>query len=208
MPSRTGLTNLIRRLRSMTHTSNNDYSLVIGDGSTVVWWSDSQLEEVMSVHMMDFQWAELIPQVEVAAGGTARYFYYQAPRGNLEEADSGTVYWRVADSTGSVVGTTNYTVDYVRGLIHFNSDTGGTSYYLRGRSFDLNLCAIDIWQEKQGSKEAFYAFKSDNQSFDRNQWFDHCKQMIAQYQTSSGLQVTIMRRADLLPPSNNHGGRY
>lgn len=204
MASRAGLTNLIRRLRSMTHTSNNDYSIVMGDGSTVTWWSDAQLEEIMSAHMMDFQWAGLTDQQEISTGGTVKYFYYQAPRGDLEEATSGTVFWRVADSTGSVIGTASYSVDYVRGLIHFNADTGGTAYYLTARSYDLNLCAVDIWQEKMGSKEAFYSFRSDNQTFNRNEWFNHCAQMVKRYQSEAGLKVSFMKRTDLMP----RGGRW
>lgn len=194
MPVRAGASNLIRRLRGLCQIGTADYTV-----NGVAWWSDDAVQEILDANVMDYHQGYLRPQIETDTGGTARYFNYYAPQGNLEEAVSGTVYWRVFDSIGSVVGTANYTVNYVQGYIRFNADTGGTAYYLRARGYDLNSAAAQIWREKAGSSAAFFSFSSDNQSFSRGQWFDHCESMAEKYEAQTGGVFSKFQRDDLMP---------
>jgi hypothetical protein len=204
MSVRTGLTNLVRRLRGMTQAGTADWSIIQGDGSTVFWWSDDQLYEVMDLHATDYFMANLRGQFEQDSGGTVRTFTYYAPAGNLEEATSGTVYWSVRDTTGSVVGTASYSVEYSGGIVHFNADTKGTVYQLRARSYNLNRAAADLWREKSANAAKYFDFKSDNQSFSKSQFMDHCLKMATYYDNQAGLTVSRMVRTDLLP----RGGGY
>ena len=49
----------------------------------------------------------------------------------------------VEDSDGDIIGTANWTADYARGLISFTADQAGTTYFVTGRTYDLNAAAAD-----------------------------------------------------------------
>lgn len=183
MAARTGMANLILRLRSMTQAGTADYSL-----AGTAYWDDNMLQDRLDRYARPLWDVDLTPNPQYRAGTTI-YHEYQAPYGDLEEAASGTAYWAVTNSAGSVQGTANYSVDYLRGVIRFNADTGGSAYYLSGRAYDLHRTAMEIWREKQGSVAAYYSFNSDGQNFSRSDWFDHCERMIQQYN-----QATVIRR--------------
>lgn len=196
--ARAGLSNLIRRLRGMAQIGTADYSLVIGDGSTVVWWSDSHAQDILDAYRMDHQYEMLTPAPEYL-GGTNIFKNYYAANHDWEEATSGSVYWLVVDSAGNDAGTANYSVDYIAGLVRFSADKLGTAYFLTGRTYNLNAAAAQIWREKAASTAAFYTFKTDNQSFDRSQWFDHCMKMAQFYDGEAGIKTSRLKRADMLP---------
>lgn len=199
MTIRDGLSNLVRRLRGMTQVGTADYSLIIGDGSTVFWWSNDHLYEKLDLYACDYYFASMQARQETSPGGTARYYDYSLPAGNVEEATSGTVYWRVADSTGSVVGTAEYATDYVAGIVRFNADRGGTAYYWRGRSYNLNRAAADIWRDKAANAAKYFNFTSDNQRFEKSQFYEHCVKMATYYDKEAGVIVGRFQRTDLLP---------
>jgi hypothetical protein len=69
---------------------------------------------------------------------------------------------------------------------------------LRGRSYNLNAAAAQIWNEKMASVAAYYSFKADNQAYNRSDWFKHCSMMVSQYEKSSGIATTFVTREDLL----------
>lgn len=198
MTYRTGQANLIRRLRGMAQVGTADYSIVLGDGSTAVWWSDNYLADVLDAYRRDYQGVTLSPAPEYT-GGTTRYFNYYAPDHNWEEANSGSVYWLVTDSLGADPGTANYTVDYIKGEIRFSADRGGTAYMLTGRTYNLNAAAAQLWREKAGNTAAFYSFQTDNQSFTRSDWHKHCLEMAKYYDAEAGFRSTRLKRDDLYP---------
>lgn len=195
--ARAGLTNLIQRLRGMAQIGTADYSIVMGDGSTAVWWSDAYVQNILDAYRTDYQFAPLIISSEYIAG-TSVYKNYYAPAKNWEEANSGSAYWLVTDSLGADPGTANYSVDYIAGLIRFNNDQLGTAYYLTGRTYNLNAAAAQLWREKAGNTAAFYTFSTDNQSFSRSDWHKHCLEMARYYDGEQGIQTAKLRRSDLI----------
>lgn len=199
MSVRAGVEPLIRRLRGMAQIGTADWSLIMGDGSTVYWWTNDQIFEIMNVYSTDYFMADLRSQSEQVSAGSVQYYTYYAPAGNLEEATSGTVYWSVRDTTGATVGTANYTTEYSAGIIHFNADTGGSSYQLRARSYNLNRAAADIWREKASNSAKYVNFSSDNQRFDKGDFMKHCLDMAKYYDQEAGLKVSFMKRTDLMP---------
>lgn len=191
MTARTGQANLITRLRGMTQAGTAEYTI----GATT-WWTDDQLADVLALYATHYNRASLIPQPEYA-GGTARYHDYYAPRGELEEAASGTIYWSVEDSNGDEAGTANYSVDYVAGLVRFSADQGGTAYYLRGRAYNLSAAAAHIWREKAGWRAQYVTFDADDQRLNQSDWFKHCMRMVDYYTSAISLAEHRLRRSDL-----------
>lgn len=203
--ARSGLSNLIRRVRSMTLAGTADFSIVIGDGSTVLWFSDDHVAEALSLCRTDYQFAPMQAVPEQIAG-TLLYKDYYLPNQNWEEATSGSAYWLVTDGIGSAIGTANYATDYIKGIVRFTADQGGSARYLTGKSYNLNCAASDIWRQKGANAAAYFDFASDDQSFKKSQFFDHCMKMAAFYEGQSGVIVSSFFRDDLLPNSSGWSG--
>jgi hypothetical protein len=193
MAVRDGMATLIERLRPMAAAGTADFTLT---GVTGTFWSDQMLQDRLDQHAQHWNRVQLRPEPEYI-GGTALYHDYYAPKGNLEEAASGSVYWQVEDGDGDDAGTANYTVDYVRGIIRFTADQSGTAYYLRARAYNLEATAAQIWREKMGYTAALYDFSSDNHKMTRSQWFDHCEKMAKAYDKKGGARIVKMVRGDL-----------
>lgn len=191
--ARNGMSNLIQRVRLLASAGTADLT-----AGTVAYWTDNQIQDLLDQYRQDLNRIQLDYEGEYIGGGTIQYRDYYAPVGNLEEAESGTVYWRVEDVDGSAIGTASYSVDYIAGLIRFTADTGGTEYYLRARSYDLNRVAADIWRARAGSVSAFYSFQADNQEFKRSDWFRHCMDMALSFEMQGGVTQTGLFRNDLI----------
>src|SRR5258708_6710037 len=99
MPARSGISNLIRRLRGMTQAGTADYTV-----ASIAFWSDDYLQEVLDLYRTDYQFASLQADPELI-GGTLVYKNYYAPDGNFEEGLSGSAFWLVTDGIGTDMGT-------------------------------------------------------------------------------------------------------
>lgn len=186
MTVRTGMANLISRWRRM-----------VDDPGTTVW-TDEQAQQILDVNRADFWWDSMMPVPEQSGGSTV-YTVYRLSRQNLEELTSGSVYWRVLDGAGTTIGTANYAVDYLTGIITFASDQMGSARFLTGRAFDLNGAAADAWRERAASKASAYNFQADGGRFDRAQWFEHCLKMAEYYGNLAhgGMTVGFLDRSDV-----------
>lgn len=189
--ARTGMANLITRLRGMAQAGTADYTV-----ASATWWSDEQLQTVLDTNSLHLNRVQLAPDVEYL-GGTALYHDYWSPRGDLEEANSGTIFWSVEDGGGDEAGTANYGVDYVAGKVRFSADQGGTAYFLRARSYNLNATAAQVWREMAGWRAQYVTFEADDQSMNQSDWFDHCMTMADYYDRAGGGKVVQLRRSDM-----------
>ncbi len=142
MTARTGMANLITRLRGMTAAGTAEYTI-----AGTPWFSDAQLQDVLDAGATLLEWQPLRWQPDTIPGDVEYHRAYVYVR-DLEEATSGTVNWVVRDSTGLEVGTAGYTINYVTGEFRWAQDTGGTALYLTGRSCDLYGAAADVWQQR------------------------------------------------------------
>lgn len=191
MAVRSGMAKLVNRLRPMVAAGTADFTL-----SGIAYWTDEQLQTRLDQYSATLDRVHLESLIEYN-NGTAIYQEYRAPRGNLEEATSGTLYWEVEDSNGDNAGTANYSVDYVKGIIRFTNDQRGTAYYLKARAYDLNRTAAAIWREKMAYSADWYTFSTDNHAFSRDQYFQHCQKMADYYERQSGGSSAKMVRGDL-----------
>ena len=161
MTLRTGMNNLIKRVRALT-----DSPSAYTDTSTP-YWADVDLQDILDSNAQLIIDDPLIWRPQVVGGGTVNYFVANAHYRDLEEATSGTVRWIVRDSVGAEYGTANYTPDYRQGQIRFTTNRGGTAYYLTAYTYDVHAAAADVWLERLGNFADWYAFSADNQRFSR-----------------------------------------
>ena len=188
MAARAGMSDLISRLRGLTQTSINDYTV-----GAITWWSDTQLQDILDKHRNDVYNALLTP-LEEYQGGAPVYLNYYSGYANLEATTGGTAVFYITDGVGAAVGTALYTPDYNRGAVTFAANTEGIDYYLYGRSYNLNAAAAEVWRHKAGQYATAVNFSTDNHRIDRGEIIKNCLSMAGYYEQQSGVtSVTILR---------------
>lgn len=197
--ARTGMSNLITELRGMIEAGTADYTIV-GSAGTTSYWDDDQLQDVLDIYRTDVIFEQLQMFPYQVSGGSLSYEDYRSSFGFFEQTTGGTSIFYVQDSTGSSIGSANYTPDYRRGVVLFSSDQAGTVYYLTGRSYDLQAAAADVWRKKAAHlANTAFNFSTDNHSISRSQLLDHALKMAEYFEGRSKTSVEIvdMFRSDL-----------
>jgi hypothetical protein len=195
MTARTGMANLITELRGLAEAGTADYSV-----SSSTYWSDDHLQDVLDLHRTDIVFEQLAPLPTYGtANGTLIYNTYKSSYGYYEQTTGGTAVFYVQDGTGAVQGTAAYTPDYRRGVVQFAADTSGTTYYLTGRSYDLDAAAADVWRRKASHYASSFDFSTDNHSISRSQLYQHAMEMASVFEGKSGDAVSVvqMYRGDM-----------
>lgn len=182
--SRAGMANLLTRWRRM-----------VADSAGSVW-SDAEALTLLDGYRTDVWQGQLeaAPQYD---GGSLVYRVHLTGWENLEESASGTAAFRLYDANGSAISS-GWSADYQRGIFSFAADQRGSARYVDARSYDLNMAAADGWRELMASKAGLYKFTADGATYERNQWFEHCRTMAAYYDGLSKPVMTSMVRSDLM----------
>jgi hypothetical protein len=192
MTARSGLSDLIETLRSMTDAGTGDYTL-----GTATFWDSDHLQAVLDRHRIDVYFDRLAPIPYRPGGGSVQYFEYQSRWDNFEKTTGGTAIFIVENGVGTDQGTADYSVDYMRGRVTFAADQYGTAYYVTGRSYDLNAAAADVWRQKASQAAKLYDVRTDNHGLSRSQIMMHCTQMAAYYANQGRANVIELRRGDM-----------
>lgn len=189
--ARTGMTTLIGTMRGLCNLGTNDYTL-----GTSVYWQDDHVQTALDRHKTTIVEEELFEIQNQVGGGSVEYKIFQSRYGNLEETTGGTSIFTIEDSAGTIIGTSNYSVDYANGIVTFGSDQQGSSRYLTGYSYDIFSAAADIYRMKAGAYAESVNWKTDNMSMNRGDAIKQCLTM-ADYYASMGAAKTIdMTRDD------------
>ena len=169
MSVRSGMTNIIRRLRRL-----------VNDGTAGVW-EDQDLQDVLDQHKIHVVREYLEPQKNYLSGTAYEYRLFASRWADFEENGSGTAYLKLEDGGGSQrtygTATAQWTMDYIRGLVTMGQDQAGTAMYLTGWSYDLNGAAAELWRERAGQVASFYDVQADGHRLSRSQWMTHCLKM-------------------------------
>ena len=193
--ARTGMTALIEELRGLAEAGTAEYTV----GATL-YWSDNALQDVLDLNRRDIVFAPLAAFPRIISGGTLQYYEYRSAYNFLEATTGGTAIFYIQDSTGATAGTALWNADYRRGVVTFVSDVQGTAFYLTGRSYDLNGAAAAIWRKKAAHyAPTSFNFSTDNHSINREQVYEHCKEMASQFdgQSWTSIRSSEMYRSDM-----------
>lgn len=191
--TRPTLADLYIELRSMTEAGTADYTL---NGET--YWDDDTLHNVLDSHRSDLYHVLMQPIEEVGSGGTSVWRNYLTGSEHLENTSGGTAVFYIQDAAGDTVGTANYSVDYRRGMVEFTQNTGGSTYYFTGRSYDLNSAAADIWRRKASHVANSFSFSTDNHKIDRSKLHDQYIKMAEMFENrgENSVMTVQMWRSD------------
>ena len=192
MTVRPGMWHLIDELRGMTNAGEEDYTI-----GAVTYWSAEQLQDILDRRRLEVVREQLVHVDEVTTGNALSVTRYYSRRGNYEGTTGGTAVFVVRDGTGTIAGTATYSVDYNRGEVIFSSNTGGSVYYLTGRSYDLNSAAADVWDRKAAQiAGGAYSWSSDNMSVNKTGLRVEAVNMARYYRGLAGPSSIDMFRGD------------
>lgn len=181
--SRAGMANILTRWRRM-----------VADSAGSVW-TDAEALTLLDSYRTDV-WQEQLQPAPQYDSGTLVYRVHLAGWENLEESATGTAAFRLYDANGSAISS-GWSADYLRGVFTFTADQKGSARYVDARSYDLNMAAADGWRELMASKAGLYKFTADGATYERQQWFEHCRQMATYYDGLSKPSFSLMTRGDV-----------
>lgn len=183
--ARSGLANVILKLRQLTNTGTADYSV-----ASTTYWTDDQLQTVLDQYREDIL-SESLERIPTVSGGTPFYYdYYCTPR----EYEQGTAVFQVTDAGGTAKTPT---VNYEMGHLSFGTvDQHGSAYYLTARAYDLNAAAAHVWRSKAAYVAGAYDFTADGHSMSRSQMVKQYKEMAALYASQAKPMSAQLMRSD------------
>lgn len=184
MAARSGMADLINQFRSLV------------DDAGTVSFTDDRAQQILDAHRIDFYQLPLAVTPQQVALGSVTYQVYTATYGNLEGTASGTVAFRLYDSSGAVISS-GYTLDAQRGVFTFSANQAGSARYLDGRSYDLYGAAADGWRERAGKQSGSFDFRVEGRAYSRSQWFAHCAEMAKYYESMARPSQAVMERGDM-----------
>jgi hypothetical protein len=176
----------------MTDAGTADYTIA-GFG----YWTDDHLLTILDRYRIDVYREQLLPIERYAGGGTIAYYVHKSEYGNFEQTTGGTAIFWLETSDGTDVGTASYSMDYYNGIATFSADTSGTTYYLTGRSYDINKAAADVWRQKAAHYAGMFSFSTDNHRVDKGALIKNAMQMAQTYESYSAPTVSVMYRGDI-----------
>lgn len=191
MTARASMANLILELRQRCEAGTAEYQL-----GSQTYWSDDHLQAVLDRQREDLKRVSLVMSPDYS-GGSALYYDYYWPRGDyVEDVDGGTA-WRIEDSTGSAIGTADYTVNVAARHIRFGSDQQGQARYLTYRVYDLDRAEADVWDKKAANVASRFDVKTDNHDLKRSQLEAHYRTKAADARRRAPARSRTRVRDDL-----------
>lgn len=190
--ARAGMANLITELRRLTNAGSAD--AVVAGGT---YWSDNQLQGELDRTRQTHYFAEMLPVAQYT-GGSYTYLDYAFPREisrPVEEAGSASRF-AVLNSSGSAIGTGDYTVNYDARMVTFTANQEGYMRYLDADAFDVNKAAAAVWRVKASFAANRVGWSSDNHSVQAQQEYEHCLKMAERFESEGGLTVGEFFRTD------------
>lgn len=161
MVARAGMGSVITRLREMTATGTADYTI-----GASTFWIDDQLQDALDRHSEKLK-IQMSYITEFVGGATGAMDFMWGDE-EVERAESGTAVWRVTDSSGSVIGTASYTVNYAARRIRFSTSQDGIRY-LETVGFDMHGAAAEVWEDKASHVADRFDLQTDNHRLMRSQ---------------------------------------
>ena len=188
MAARAGMADIIKELRVLTDANQEDVTI---DG--VAYWTDDQLQTVLDEFRLDIIDVELI-SASMMVNGVREWTRYYFPDGigRFIETAATTGAFSVVNSIGEAAPA--YTVDYLNKLVTFTVSTGGLSYFIRGRTFDVKSAAAKVWMLKAGHRVNLIKWQAGNQKLEEDIEWSHCMEMYRLYSGFKGIKVIKLNR--------------
>ena len=187
MAARAGMAQLILDARVAANAGTADYTV-----NGVAYWTDDQLQATLDAYRETHKAVPLLALADDISG-TATYTEYRIPR-HIKNIEGTATGWALRDGTGT--DAPSYTANLPAGVITFDSDTGGTSYYLSCREYNVNRAVADIWDQKAAFVAANVDWASDNHRMNASQEAEAYRKRAEQFRSMGGPRFSVRVRTD------------
>lgn len=186
--ARSGLANILLRLREMTATGYSDYAV-----NGVAYWTDDQLQVYLDRYRTPYRYRYLKAVPDYTAGDYT-YTEYHLPHyaKHIEESDG----FRITSSDGTTIAAANYSVNFEAGIVTFTTDQDNADRYADFRAYDLNKAAADIWDAKAAHVAERVDFAIDNHDIKASQMIKQYRENARYHRSQGGPVFAKMYRTD------------
>lgn len=185
--SRSTMAHLLTEFRGMVDAGITDYTV-----GGVTYWSDDQLQTKLDAHRTYVNYQAVEGLENYIAGGTITYTIFPTER----------VWWEdtvtVQETGGGTIGTANYSMDLLTGVITFTADQAGSARYVTGYTYNLFKSAAEVWNRKAAHYVTAVDWSTDNHSMKRSQLITQARQMALTYgeMAFQGMSINMDRSDD------------
>lgn len=193
---RSGMVDIVNEVRALAAVGPSDYTIA---GNP--YWTDAQIEAELDNHYEYIVNQTMESVATYGTAGTWEYFDYYVGASWLEQTTGGTAIFYIQDSTGAVISSSDYSVDYQTGVVTFNSDTLGAVRNVTCYAYDVNAAAAEIWRKKAQYYFSAVDFSTDNHSIKREGVYLHCIQQAQHFESMSwgaNESADLVRSDDLI----------
>lgn len=189
--SRAGLSELITFVRANAAVGTADYTV---NGAS--YWTDDQIQDALMKWHSRYNQVPLLTYPETDTGNNTVYKNYAPKYGRyFEGTASGSPYWLITDSQGSVISPSTYNVNSTTGQVVFHNNQAGSARFLTAYAYRPEMTISDIWSFKAAHLTA-YDFSSNDQTFNRSQLFDQALKMAQRWRDLGGIEYSEVQRSD------------
>jgi hypothetical protein len=128
------------------------------------------------------------------------YFDYAIPDAlgdSLEES------YTIRDSAGGTIAANTYTLDVNTRRVTFTTDQTNQPRSLDCYTYDLNIAASAVWDQKAAYVWESVDWSSDNHNIKAEQEYQHCLERAAYYRKKAGAKAGRFNRIDENPDNQN-----
>ena len=183
--ARTTMADLILKLRGMTETAANDYSI-----NSIAYWTDDHLQNELDLYQMYVNFLQMKAIPSTGASLAITYTRYETGLTDWEKAPI------IQNENGTTIADTEYTFDANTGVVVFDSDTTGISRYITGYVYNVERAAAGIWTKKAAHAAKGFDFSTDNHSIKRSQVSMQYMDMARFYGKQAGSKTISIYRGD------------
>ncbi len=199
MAARSGMTNMITRLRAMTNAGSTD----------AAYTTDDELQDVLEQTRVIARGMKLQSVTARIAGGGLEFKEYLIPglaeHFWIEEAGTDSPF-AVRDGTFTVIANSSYAINYQARTVTFTADQQNAPRYVDFNAYNLNLAALRIWEAKAAELAASFNTSTDGQNLQVSQQYDHSMDMVKLYRRKAGIRTGKFSRTDENPSPKPLGG--
>ncbi len=190
--ARPGMATLIAAVRAMANATTSDATI-----GSETYFTDDHIQQILDSTQTVWRDVPLQPAPDVQDGSLVYLDYHipdYVPR--VFEESGASSGWAIRTTLGTLIDPADYTVNYNSGIITFDSDTGGTSYIIDCRTYNLNRSASNVWLRKASFAYQDVDWGSDNHTLEASQKFNHALHMADLYAAKAGGTVGRLVRVD------------
>lgn len=205
MATRAGVDYVIAQVRRLTGAGTAEYSLIEQEGSTVTFYTDEQIEEILDSRRIRLSRHQVVYEPELSTAGSTVYQHAKIGFAWVEDETAGGSNndMKITDNQGSVIGTADYTFSAEDGYLAFGSNQAGSARYISGWVHNPYKAAVDVLTSWLNELVKQPDFQTDNMRVWRSNRADAVRRQIEDLKEIAGmapyLETHTLWRSDVSP---------